>query len=400
MTRKEGPPKGERGHSGLIFMEVNNAPQGASLARASSVTSTSTGRAREDLVASALQAVAALEEVEEDVAMPSALKADHAVIAEVEGGAGLLTSAPRSMDSIPDIPALQRAALPDASAGDIAAVDKIHAALGAADAADGPAKAAGSPPRELRPVPTSLRLKRQAEMHPSDFGARREVIEHKRAYLDNAAEEDADRTACGGVRAGRQSLVARQLLYLVLLVPYAVAFLLHDEEPLRTDWAVWLGRPLYALVIARVCSAASYSVLWLDAVVFVVPPRALLVLAAYQGWASTCAIWQALMLALMVDRRHPDEAAWTLLRGVPFFLGINFWLFVAAVTRGMVTALLAGVFDKLQDDSYAVRAREALFDLRVARAVLVRARATAASLAGARPRGSCPGPWHRWPGRY
>lgn len=49
--------------------------------------------------------------------------------------------------------------------------------------------------------------------------------------------------------------------YGVILVPNAIAFLAHRDEPLRPHWDVWLLRPAYALLLGRIAASVVFALI-------------------------------------------------------------------------------------------------------------------------------------------
>jgi len=69
-----------------------------------------------------------------------------------------------------------------------------------------------------------------------------------------------------------------------------------------------------------------------------------------------------------------DAAQWAALRASGFFLGVQLWLAVLALSRGILSLLLDVQFSRAHAERYEASTKEALFSLRVARALALRAR--------------------------
>lgn len=175
-----------------------------------------------------------------------------------------------------------------------------------------------------------------------------------------------------------------ELTLLLILVPSALAFLSHPEEPLRLEWQIWLLRPLYALVLARIADAIVFALIGNAFILSLLPTMLTLVVESFRGWPfiliaylTTTAVFYFTEPSLI-----PGEAVyWEMLRQVDFLLGVNAWLASFAITRGLLEVCTQALWLNLKDGHFKERVKSALLSMRCMRLLFGTARAARARVA-------------------
>jgi hypothetical protein len=162
-------------------------------------------------------------------------------------------------------------------------------------------------------------------------------------------------------------------LLAMLLLPLVLAIHGNGED---SGWRLALGRPAYALLLARGCCALAGRVLASPCVTDALPPSAMAVGNALAGWRAVCLVWVGAMgLATVVPSR--DDAAWReLFVRYECLQGVALWLAAGAASRALLELVSAGMFSKLQRGQYEERVRRELLSLKVLRLVFASARAS------------------------
>ncbi|KAJ1623995.1 hypothetical protein T492DRAFT_882695 [Pavlovales sp. CCMP2436] len=168
-------------------------------------------------------------------------------------------------------------------------------------------------------------------------------------------------------------LLARELLKaLRILVPAAIGFVAHSEEPLSREPSVWLGRPLYAALSGRVMAAILLSVLTAPALIELLPTKVNMLVAAYAGWPLDVIAYLIVTAGCYnssgISAAHTAELdVWQRIRVVEWLVGINLWLCALALTRGALDFGSELAFLSVKDGHYQTRVAQALLSMRCMR---------------------------------
>jgi len=167
--------------------------------------------------------------------------------------------------------------------------------------------------------------------------------------------------------------VQGQMLYMLILLPYVLGFVSRTDEPLRFRPDIWLLRPLYVLVLARLLCAVFFKLATSNLALEVLPVRATVLVEAFRGYPGTLVTFLGLT-AIAYYTPHPDSAAWERLRQVQWLIGVQWWLAALGISRALLEAFVHGVFSNLKDDHFQERVDAALLSIRVLRMLFSTAR--------------------------
>lgn len=143
---------------------------------------------------------------------------------------------------------------------------------------------------------------------------------------------------------------------------------------------VWLLRPLYALVIARVADAVLFAAIGNALLLSFLPTIPALVIESFRGWPSILIAYLGITaLFYFGPPTIPDEAAyWDSLRAVGFLLGLNAWLAATAISRGLLEVSAQALWLNLKDGHFKERVQAAILAMRCMRLLFGTARAAKA----------------------
>ncbi|KAJ1638346.1 hypothetical protein T492DRAFT_224555 [Pavlovales sp. CCMP2436] len=166
----------------------------------------------------------------------------------------------------------------------------------------------------------------------------------------------------------------RELSMLLLLAPSALAACGHHEA---ARWRLWLMRPLYALVVARLLCVVLFALARAPLLLDHAPIRYTVLVNAMVGWRA-CAIAHLALMGILTAAKHPDQAAWIELAGPDwdFQFGVHLWIASLAITRALLDLYTTGMFSRLQRGHFDERVRSALGSLKVFRLLFAAARAS------------------------
>jgi len=225
------------------------------------------------------------------------------------------------------------------------------------------------------PKPALARLKTG---RPPPRASGRPSADDSKKKASSADEEESSRARWSKRIHAGLSRMPRELSRVLLLAPLVLAMVGHREDDLElwSQWEVWFGRPLYLLVLARVlvgvCFKLTHSVCTLEAL----PPRITMFASAFEGTPAITILWLSLWPVARA-LPFPDRDAWTQLERLPWRIGLNLLIGVAAASYGLLQASLSGALSHLRSRHFEERVQQAVLSLRMVRILFSEARTIA-----------------------
>mmetsp|Transcript_693 Transcript_693/g.1805 ORF Transcript_693/g.1805 Transcript_693/m.1805 type:complete len:837 (-) Transcript_693:169-2679(-) len=177
------------------------------------------------------------------------------------------------------------------------------------------------------------------------------------------------------IKAGFSRL-PQELLRLLLLAPFVLGMVGHRDEhvELWPQWEVWFGRPLYLLVLSRVLVGVLFKLSEVVGAIEALPPRVTMLATAFEGTPAITIVWLSLWPAA---RALPllDQDAWTQLERLPWRIGLNLLIGVAAASYALLQASLSGALSHLRSRHFEERVQQTVLSLRMVRILFHEARA-------------------------
>ncbi|KAJ1635600.1 hypothetical protein T492DRAFT_447520 [Pavlovales sp. CCMP2436] len=275
----------------------------SSVSRRSVLSSAAPGRMQEDCFQEALAAVSVMGDVNSDPT-PSMSHADAFVLKAVE-------EVQAAVDTLLELPMLSLTP----AAQHVPSPQKL------------PADAASDalPPH----------FRRQVTLQHTPLGIRRQSSRQTSARRGCAQR-------CGGELRRVAGALWHELKMLRLLVPSVLASCGHSEV---ARWRLWLMRPLYALLCARLLCVILFALARAPCVLDRAPLRYTVLVNSLAGWRACALVWLANM-GYFATVKNPDQAAWKALAVGPdweFLFGVHVWIASLAVSRALLELWLAGM---------------------------------------------------------